>query len=379
MSSDSRTLTLILATVAGLVAALLAWSAKWTYWPTPLTLPVALGIILPKWERSGSHIPNGDALTHEHEVPRHAQRENSVANIALPSTAPDYKFLFSATVRWRPAVNPAVLVPNANPAALAIDAVLSRARAVTQTEDPGAFALAQHRLSSTLGTAVHDPAGQVEAWATNLTLTLSDADLERLRKLEDLHKDEQLWEHQREYERSKRTYLGDDVLKSPGSAIVWWLAKKDDAIERTVELIGPLAQLASAANDREVPELFQHLVPSPTAPDDGPLGFEPSLNGHHQDPRYIADALGRAPSSPVEHVGALVARTNFDRNSPQTMRLVDLVAKFFDAAGEHDTAQQLRRGFDMPISEEMDQAADEESREAPEHADTTMTETNWDT
>jgi hypothetical protein len=56
-----------------------------------------------------------------------------------------------------------------------------------------------------------------------------------------------IWEHQRKYEQNKRAYLGRDVLKDPGSAVVWWLARNDDHVEKTVQAIGLLAQLSSAA------------------------------------------------------------------------------------------------------------------------------------
>src|SRR5690606_13970414 len=67
----------------------------------------------------------------------------------------------------------------------------------------------------------------------------------------------------RKYECDRREYLGKDVLKDTGSAVVWWLAKHDDQVKQAVDEIGPLAQLSSAANDRDVPERYRHMVPYP--------------------------------------------------------------------------------------------------------------------
>ncbi|GGV66065.1 hypothetical protein GCM10010294_19140 [Streptomyces griseoloalbus] len=99
--------------------------------------------------------------------------------------------------------------------------------------------------------------------AADVTLALAPADRERLRKLKDLRKDEEVWEYERQHERNKRRYLGDDVLKSVGTAVVWWLARHENEIEKAVDMIGPLARIAAAANGEEVPELFRHLLVPP--------------------------------------------------------------------------------------------------------------------
>ena len=45
------------------------------------------------------------------------------------------------------------------------------------------------------------------------------------------------------------------MLTSTGSAVVWWLARHEDEMEKAVDMVGPLAQITAAANDEEVPEL----------------------------------------------------------------------------------------------------------------------------
>ena len=129
---------------------------------------------------------------------------------------------------------------------------------------PGEIGVVQHRLASELGAVRPLAPGGVEAWADNVQLTLSEADQERLRKLSDLRKDDDLGERELNHERRKRDYLRDEVFTSTGSAVTWRLAQKDNDVEGTVNCIGALAQLSAAANDPEVvPGLFHHLLPTP--------------------------------------------------------------------------------------------------------------------
>ncbi|MET8698410.1 hypothetical protein ABZW10_05990 [Kitasatospora sp. NPDC004723] len=201
-------------------------------------------------------------------------RSTSVTGVALPSAVPDYDFLFSATVWFRELGNPGG-VAHAAPGSLAIDAVLARARAVTEREHPGRPELVRHQLDGVLGTPSPDGYGIVVAMAGQVGLELPEADRRRLEKLAEVRKAEEIWEQERRYERSKRTYLGEDVLKTPGSAVVWWLSRNDEEVRGAVDMIGPLAQLAAAANDQAVDLLYEHLV----APAAGRADEVPFLNG----------------------------------------------------------------------------------------------------
>ncbi|WP_344331784.1 hypothetical protein [Kitasatospora putterlickiae] len=184
-------------------------------------------------------------------------RRTSVTGVALPSAVPDYDFLFSATVWWRE-VAPRGGVAHAAPGSLAIEAVLARARAVTEQEHPGRPELVRHRLDGVLGTPSPDTSGIVVAMAEGVGLGLSAADRERLDRLSEVRKAEEVWEHERRHERSRRAYLGEDVLKSPGSAVVWWLARNEEEVREAVDMIGPLARLAAAANDEAVDALYAY-------------------------------------------------------------------------------------------------------------------------
>ncbi|MER6396934.1 hypothetical protein ABT263_12895 [Kitasatospora sp. NPDC001603] len=265
----SKARVVAVAVAAGSVPVLLGLLAGWPVWlwtvaAVVLALVVGLSIGRPgapvREESRGPYVP--PAPPAQPPVVELPYQEDRVEGVALPSGLPDYDFLFSATVWWRPVHNATGLV-HVNPGGLAVEAVLARARAVTEREHPSRLDLVRHRLEGTLGTQCPDSSGLVVAMGGRVGLGLPDADRERLDKLSEVRKAEEVWEHERRYERSKRAYLGDDVLKSPGSAVVWWLARHDEEVGEAVGMIGPLAQLSAAANDRPVDELYEHLVTRP--------------------------------------------------------------------------------------------------------------------
>lgn len=195
-------------------------------------------------------------------LPPPSQFEREVVmNIGLASAAPDYEFLFSATVLWRP-TREIELRHHANPAALAVASIIERAEAVTSQEPPHRYTVALHRLNGVLGAVLTDRYGAVETWAGQVQLTLAEGDLARLQKLADARKEEEIWEYERHQEQNKRAYYAKDVFKDPGSALVWWLTHRDDDVDvkGAVELIGTLAQLSAAANNTSVPELLPTLL-----------------------------------------------------------------------------------------------------------------------
>ncbi|GAA2795129.1 hypothetical protein [Saccharopolyspora taberi] len=262
-----------------------------------------------------------------------AYQQEVVADVPLPSAVADYDFLFSATVWWRPVPNPPGL-PHANPGALAVDAILVRARDVAAQGAPDRHALVQHKLTAVLGMVGRDETGRVEALANNVSLVLSDADSLRLRKLSDVRKDEQVWEHERNHERTRREYLGQDVLRDPASAIVWWLARNDTDVEQAVKLIGPLARLSAAATGSEVPDLYRRLATD----GDGELfrayqDFSvPSL--HFPNETSAADRLGRL-------MDALGLEPGDDRRPA----LADRVARLIENTAPAE-AGEIRQRFD---------------------------------
>lgn len=183
-----------------------------------------------------------------------------MADVPLSCAEPGYRFLLSATVFWRPAPNP-VGMRHTNPEALALESIRARAGQLTSDQAPGDHLAVGYQLAAALGTVLPDGSGQVVAWANDVTLRLPEDDEVRLRTITQLRKQEQVWDAERAIERTMRAYLRDEVLESPGSAIVWWLARHPDQVEDSARLIGPLAQLSAAARGTPVHELVPDFLP----------------------------------------------------------------------------------------------------------------------
>ncbi|MFE7626469.1 hypothetical protein [Streptomyces sp. NPDC057509] len=266
-------------------------------------------------------------------------QETRVIDAALPSATDGYDFLFSATVWWRPAPDYGDWSDSASPA-LAVSSVVSRALAVVRREEPGRATFARYLLEGELGIPLTDRSGRVEAMVADVTLTLAPGDRERLRKLSDLRKDEEIWEHERQHERNKRRYLGEDVMTSTGSAVVWWLARHEDEIEKAVDMIGPLAQVAAAANDQEVPELFRHLLVPPVG-----ARSEATVGG----PLWDGPAREEGGFDREEEVGVadrllvLLAAAGLKPDMDGYTVLVHRVLLTLEAEGLHDAAEEIRR------------------------------------
>ncbi|MFB9622032.1 hypothetical protein [Nonomuraea helvata] len=276
MSSGRNTVTIYAFAVGGILLAGLIAFAPRGIWLTAVGIAlVALTVLLFRlWGQRGRHGPVEPSTLYVPPPPPPIEpREQRVEQVPLPSQEEDYDFLFSATVLWSPLKQSwdNTLV---NPAALAVDAILRRARDITERREPGRAALVAHELGGVLGTMRDDATGYVQAMAESVQVTLSTQDQERLDKLAMVRKDRVVWEHDRKYEQSKREYLGEDVLKDTGSAVVWWLVKNDDHVEKTVNDIGLLATLSSAANNKEMPEPATY-----TSLPFGHYGEKPSTNG----------------------------------------------------------------------------------------------------
>ncbi|MFE3679781.1 hypothetical protein [Streptomyces griseus] len=274
-------------------------------------------------------------------------QETRVVGAALPSAADGYDFLFSATVWWRPVLDHTVLSDGASPA-LAESSVVSRALEVVRHEEPGRASFARYLLEGELGVPLQDRSGRVQAMAGDVTLALAPADSERLRRLSDLRKDGVVWEYEREHERSKRRYIGDDVLKSAGSAVVWWLARHENEIEKAVEMIGPLAQISAAANDTEVPELFRHLLVPPVGARSGA-----ALGG----PPWEGDGQGGGMFDREEEVGVsdrlllLMEAVGLKPDTDAYTVLVHRVIVSLEMTGLHEAAEEIRRTV-LPVPDE---------------------------
>ncbi|SDW61834.1 hypothetical protein SAMN05216215_1004155 [Saccharopolyspora shandongensis] len=297
-----------------------------------------------------------------------------VRDVLLRSAYQDYRFAFACTVFWR-LLPHAPGLPHPNPAALAADLIVAEAASLAASIPPDEDSRARYRMMNVLGSARVDQTGRVEVWADDIALSLSEKDAERLMRLAEVRKDEEVWEHERSYERNVRAYLGEDVLTTPGSAVVWWLAgpRTDEKrrVDEVVEKISSLQKLTAAAAMTELPtstagpfdfgtslsaklSLLDECSPPPAGLSQLPfvLSERPAVSdGEHPDESRLGlddYAVGLVEELPEGPERAMFAR-----------RLADLL----EVQGHSEAAEQVRRRFDAPPVMDVEQGADQWNEE----------------
>ena len=341
MTSGRKTVTAFLTLICGLLLAVVDLYARWPTWTWPALVALVVGIPVLSVAVAGRRLNPVpvDLIPHLPMAPVE-RLDQRVTQVALPSLWEDYDFRFTATVRWCPSGD-AAEEPIINPAGLAVDAILARARGITEKREPVRASLVQHELNGALGRMQRDDTGYLHVMAECVTLTLSDQDQERLDKLAAVRKDKAVWEHERKYEQSRREYLGEDVLKDTGSAVVWWLAKNDDHVEKTVNDIGLLTQLSSAAQNEDVPPRFRHLVPTA-------LTAHSTVEAPPLQSPETADGFQSRPASAADHFAAFLEAEGITDDDPGRPLLAGRVAEAVAAYGRPETAEELRLRFDTP-------------------------------
>ncbi|WP_206505016.1 hypothetical protein [Streptomyces chrestomyceticus] len=367
MSSGHKTFTMFVTVIGELLVAIaglaLGWQ-PWWLWPV-LALSLLAGAVTAfvVTDRRKPLIPREALADPDLPIPPREPQERFITDVALPSQSPDYDFLFSARIRWA-VLDESGYGPPVSPGGLAVSAILERARAVTAQQLPQRCSLVQHQLGGLLGTMQGDASGRVLAMADAITLTLSEPDRDRLSKLSTVRKDEAVWEHERKYEKSKRAYLGDDVLKDPGSAVVWYLSRNEDAIEHTVDLIGTLTRLAGAANTRDFPASVAEEETEAAPPADG--------HRPHAPWEDFAVGPGDGEQSPgsgtVDCVGLLLKELGLPGTAEGAM-LAQRVAEDIAACSgpvAAEAAAAVREHFPPPAPPPYENAVPEESGPEPE-------------
>lgn len=346
MSSGQKTVSVFLSLISALLVLILGLFLNWPVWMWSgaigllLLLGTAAAVTATRVQQRAPFPPG---TLPEQPAPPVERRELQITRVPIPSQLADYDFLFSARVRWCP-VDPTTNDQLINPGALAVEAVLARARQVTASLKPFRSSLVQHELNGALGVMAEDREGHVRAMALDVHLTLVEEDQERLDRLAAIRKDEAVWEHQRKYEQNKREYLGDDVLQSTGSAVVWWLAKNDDQVEKTVKDIGLLARLSSAANNAEVDQPFRHLVPE-SHPSPDPAEHTVAVTGEVGS-RLGQEPLGHGNGAPdaVDLFTDAFRLVGFRPGDDESALIADQLALAITGR-DSVTAEELRRRF----------------------------------
>lgn len=360
MGSVRKTMTVFVTLLSGLILVITGIALHWPRWAWP-----ALGVLLVAAAVAIHRIIGGDGgdfpreytLEPDLPIPPAPRQEQRVGEVALPSVVADYDFVFSATVRWT-LLDPPDGAPLINPAGLAVDAVLKRAREITVEQLPTRSTLAQHALDGALGMMQPDVTGRVLAMAQDVSLSLPDTDRERLAKLSAVRKNEDVWEHERNHERNKRAYLGGDVLKDTGSAVVWWLSRNEEHLEGAVDRIGVLARLTAAANNEEVAPQFQHLFP-PQPQADPVAAEQPSADADSAEP-FTSEASGTGSEVPVDD---LLSWFGFGPEDPDLLLFAERLADVAEKHGKSEAAEAIKRRVGEP--EAQDQEPDAPSNEPP--------------
>lgn len=261
----------------------------------------------------------------------------------VPTAAPGYQVQVSATVLWRP--TPGRRDGHGNPEALAKCAVVDRATSVARQFAPQDHVLFGHRLAADLGVPQVAGEGLITVWATDVIAAVGPADADRLATLDRLRKDAEVWKRRRDHEVDVRRYLSEDVLTSPGSAVVWWLARNIDEIEGTVERIGPLTRISAVAQGQTPEEHVDERVSTDASTAWGATdGREPVLTvGGGLDQETPPDAV--------------LARNLLDALFPEPDRrrgvAVQQLARLAELWNRGDLADDIRRVedalYDTPV------------------------------
>ncbi|MGW1143487.1 hypothetical protein ACWD6I_00200 [Streptomyces sp. NPDC002454] len=262
--------------------------------------------------------------------------ETVVSDVQVHSAVDGYPFLFSAVVRWQ--ANPArAATPRGDLPAMAVAALLSRAEQHTRSEHPDRGEFLGHWLAGVLGMPALDDSGTVVAYATQVRIDLRHADRTRLAELEELRKNRSLRDLRREEERERREYLGSEVLKSPGSAVVWWLSRHEEETERAMAMIGPLTCLSAVANDQEIPERYRGIVdPEPSS-----FASEPSGGFEHPEPPDGAAPRGGAADAGHERMASMLGEMEFPQGDDERAAFAYRLARMRRAPGGPETADHL--------------------------------------
>ncbi|WP_017606791.1 hypothetical protein [Nocardiopsis alkaliphila] len=284
-------------------------------------------------------------------------RNSRIKGDLLPSREDDYPFLFSAMVMWRWTGAPDPRLRN--PAGQARSVVVDRARKNTVRYHPGDHDVARHQIAAALGVAMYTYEGALEVWAEDVELTLREEDLTRLDRLSRVRKENAVWEVEKSVEAAKREYYAEDVLATPGSAIVWDLVRGGTDVERTHGLIETLARLAEASKGEDLADLLTRLrdaAPEEFAflrerraeePDTGfemgPVGYENHEGrGAGAEPGHLdTTAVARALLQEVD-----------DKDEDSRIQFVHRLVVTLEKAGSSRLAEEIRHLHPLPDDEE---------------------------
>ena len=210
-----------------------------------------------------------------------------------------------------------------------LDRAIDAARAIA----PSDHTAAGYRLAAALSEPLVAPRAAVQVWASDVRVDLADEDSERLAKLERIQKNLRLWEQERVHEKEVRRYLGEDALASPGTALVWWLARHEDDIRGAVDRIPDLTRISAVARDLHLEDVV-----------------DPGREDANSATAVASDDYGYGPAKPSAPADAAreMLYGLFPQNDAGRARAARHLALVFERWGQRDLAHSLRGSDGTP-------------------------------
>ncbi|MEV8378368.1 hypothetical protein AB0P21_36860 [Kribbella sp. NPDC056861] len=276
------------------------------------------------------------SLTTASTTESESQPTREISGVRLPSASPEYYFELSATIGWS---ERSATGRYADAGSIAVDAVLTRARAVSALHAPSDEGWVSWRLAALLGEPDLDETGRLHVWATGVKLRLPTEDRQHLRSIVEVGQREQTARLERRLELETRAYLKDDVFATVGSAASWWLARNPGQVEKCVGLLGDLRQLSNAANGKmSIDEELESISSQDAA--------------HHGRPVIFAstDTPPTQPLPAFDFDGA-VAKLLEGHDEPERSLKADYLANLEARFNRPSQAQRIRELHDVdPIT-----------------------------
>ncbi|MFE1167044.1 hypothetical protein [Nocardiopsis sp. NPDC058789] len=339
------------------------------WWALVLAPPLLLIGVLALMVNSTKAATPGETVRPPDPFVESGPKNARIKAALAPSQDREYPFVLSAMVWWRWVGEPDHRLRN--PEGLARQLVVEQARRVSEGYQPEQHDMALHQVAATLGVASHGFGGAVEVWADDVTLALSEEDQTRLARIAKARKESVLWEVERSVESAKRRYYADDVLATPGSAVVWDLVRGDADVDRTHGLIEVLTRVAEASKGVDSADLLDRLRSAspesfsflngtglPVRSPDSPVWEWPE-GRDWADEVTVARASGGGASTSVEGaldgaVGRLMDEIEGMENEDLRIQVVDRWAKSFELASLTEIAEMIRRRYPLEPEREAD-------------------------
>jgi hypothetical protein len=303
----------------------LAFSARVLWRPDSTTDP-GVGATIP---REGTDPGPGGA----HGATMHRSNGSTSAAEATSDKAPPTPTTDSPEQPFRPAQGRAQRRSDsagqwhADLSGLAAAAALDHVVEVVRNRPAVEAAQTQHRLAGDLVLPRPDPSGTVLWCVEDVVLSLVDSDVERLSRISQLRKEVQVWNQERDHERNFRKYLEDDALKSPGSALVWWLAQHPEDVRGAVTLMGDLARLSEATQNDGGPRQASSLLTA-----SAPLPIDTA-----------AEPPGQRDLAATQDL----LHSLFPDSEDERMLFALDIVSIAERSGQHDYARRVRTSFGL--------------------------------